>query len=160
MYLSTHVSLSKQKILSETLLVPCKIVLMIVVHYMCNIIVQVHFKRSVKRVAHTVCKGDIQAYNAFKAIGYHTLKATLVDDIKTLFSVLCGDLSIQEAVKLIPTSEVLHTYATRHNPSSWQGSARWSEWWTRPRHLSMFSYCTIVLESVYLPYLPMVSKCL
>lgn len=103
-----------------------------------TISIQVHFKRSVKRVAHTVCKGDTQAYSAFKTIGYHTLKATSLENIKTLFNVLCDNVAIQEAVKLIPTSNVLRTYASRHKPNSWRLSARWSEWWTRPRHLSMF----------------------
>ena len=28
-----------------------------------------------------------------------------------LFSSLCGDASIQEAIELIPTSNILHTYA-------------------------------------------------
>ena len=110
---------------------------------LCNL--QVHFKRSVKRVAHTVCKGDSQAYDAFKSIGYHTLKATSVDDVKTLFRVLCGDLPIQEAITLIPSSKVLQAYFSRHRPSSWKASASWCEWWMRPRHLSKFTYnnCTL-----------------
>ena len=99
-------------------------------------------------MAHTVCKGNTQAYNAFKSIGYHTLNVTSVDEIKTLFSVLCGDLSIQEAVKLMPSTLALRTYASNHNQSSWQAAARWCEWWTRSRHLSMFAFCTPTISSL------------
>ena len=102
-----------------------------------------HFKRSVNRVAHTVCKGNTQAYNAFKSIGYHTLNATSVDDIKLLFGVLCGDLPIQQAVKLMPTSLALRTYASSHNQSSWRASASWCEWWTRSRHRRQDSHARV-----------------
>ena len=50
--------------------------------------------RSVKRVAHTVSKGDRQAYEAFKSVGYHILKADSEENIVTLFQVLGGELPL------------------------------------------------------------------
>lgn len=92
--------------------------------------------RSVKRVAHTVSKGDQQAYEAFKAIGYHVLKADSENTILTLFRVLGGELPLSEAIHILPTSKALQKYSPHHKPSKWKPCQRWMEWWTRLRHMS------------------------
>ena len=54
--------------------------------------------RSVKRVAHTISKGDQLAYEAFKSIGYRVLKADPEEAIPTLFQVLGAQLLLDEAI--------------------------------------------------------------
>lgn len=95
--------------------------------------------RSVKRVAHTVCNGNSLAYDAFKAIGYQVLKAESPNEIGVLFQVLKGELPLKVAMKFLPKSKVLQNYTPHHNPSNWQSCGKWSEWWTRPRHLSKYN---------------------
>ena len=63
--------------------------------------------RSVKRVAHSVSKGDQLAYEAFKAIGYHVLKANSKQAILTLFEVLGGQLPL-DVVSHIVLKFLLH----------------------------------------------------
>ena len=95
--------------------------------------------RSVKRVAHTVCNGNSLAYDAFKAIGYQVLKAESANEIGVLFQVLKGELPLEAAIKFLPKSKVLQNYSPHHNPSNWQSCGKWSERWTRPRHLSKYN---------------------
>ena len=109
---------------------------------------QVHFKRSVKRVAYTVCKGNSLAYNAFKAIRYHVLKAKSEGEIKTLFSVLGGSATIDEAMQHLTSSKCLQNYAPHHKCANWEPAAKWSEWWTRPRHLSRSIISIILNEKI------------
>lgn len=94
--------------------------------------------RLVKRVAHTISKGDRLSYEAFKSIGYHVLKADSEEAILTLFRVLGGELSLDEAVAILPSSKALETYSPHHTPNKWKPCQHWKEWWTRPRHLSKF----------------------
>ena len=83
-----------------------------------------------------MCKGNSLAYNAFKAIGYHVLKAQSEDEIKTLFSVLGGSAEIDEVMLHLTSSKCLQNYGPRHKRTYWEPAAKWSEWWTRSRHLS------------------------
>ena len=83
-----------------------------------------------------MCKGNSLAYNAFKTIGYHILKAQSEDEIKTLFSVLGGSAEVDDAMLYLTSSKCLQNYAPQHKRTNWEPAAKWSEWWTRPRHLS------------------------
>ncbi len=55
---------------------------------------QVHFTRSVKRVAERVNKGDPLGYKAFTTIAYTIPKAESPEQISKLFSVLAGEADI------------------------------------------------------------------
>jgi hypothetical protein len=75
-------------------------------------------------------------YKAFTTIGYAILKATLKEDVITLFNVLSGREALSAAIKILPKASILQEYYIHHNPDNWKVSANWSDWWSRPNHLS------------------------
>ena len=89
-----------------------------------------HYLRSVKRVAEKVNKRSEMGYKAFTTIGP---KAALKEDVITLFNVLSGR---EAAIKILPHASILQEYYIHHNPDNWKVSANWSDWWSRPNHLS------------------------
>ena len=109
--------------------------------------------RSVKRVAHTISKDDQLAYGTFKSTGYHVLKADSEEAILALFQVLGGELPLDEAIAILPSSKVLETYSPHHTPNKWKPCQHWKEWWTRPRHLSKFVYASQYVLYILSSYL-------
>ncbi len=93
--------------------------------------------RSVKRAAERIGKHSSLAYKAFTTIGYAIPNCSSRDKAETLFGVLCGMQSLEEAIPIVGReSKVLADYADFHDPSEWSVCGKWTEWWTRPRHLS------------------------
>lgn len=56
-----------------------------------------------------------------------------------LFNVLCGEGALEEVSEFLPQSAQVVQYIGKHNPAHWSKCKTWSEWWTRPRHLSEFT---------------------
>ena len=91
---------------------------------------QVHFIRSVERVAKRVNPKNSVGRDAFVAIGKHILKADSAETVLMLFEVMRGRKSIGEA-KCVPTQFL----CSDKNCSGWAGATSWVDWWLRERHL-------------------------
>ena len=89
---------------------------------------QVHFTRSVQRVAKKLNGQNKENRELFVAIGQQILKAKSAAEVIKLFQILKGDYSIAEANLLKPTSN--------RTVKEWTKATAWVEWWTRKRHLS------------------------
>ena len=97
---------------------------------------QVHFTRSVKRVAERVNKGDPQGFKAFTTVAYTIPKANSPEDISKLFNVLAGEADISTLAEVSGLSKTLKKF--NHTPKSWKTAKHWVNWWRRPNHLSKF----------------------
>ncbi len=95
---------------------------------------QVHYTRSVKRVAERVNKGDPEGYKAFTAIAYAVLKAENPKQISKLSAVLAGEADVSTVSNIGDLGRILGD----HKPSTaaWSAGRHWVSWWERPKHLS------------------------
>lgn len=98
---------------------------------------QVHYQRSVKRVAERLNKGSGLGFKAFTTIGYAIPKAVSKEDVITLFDVLCGKKALSAAIDILPEAILLLEYKNDHNPENWKPGSSWRDWWCRSNHLSM-----------------------
>lgn len=99
--------------------------------------IQVHFIRSVQRVAKKVNPRDSSGRDAFIAIGQKILKAESAKQIMILFEVLKGERPLCDTIALMPHDDKL-TECCPINEKEWQRAATWVEWWIRRRHLRKF----------------------
>ena len=97
---------------------------------------QVHYMRSVKRVAERVNKGSKSGYQAFVSIGYAIPHIKNKEDVTKLFKVLCGKEPISTAEQILGSCSAVTSYKENHNSETWSLCSHWNEWWTRPVHLS------------------------
>ena len=93
--------------------------------------------RSVKTMAKRV-GGATSSRQAFECIAYHIPKMATKEAVETLFDVLQGTKTIQDAATLIPSQKVLQEIPSNGN-KDWLIAKAWSEWWRRPKHLGMFT---------------------
>lgn len=89
--------------------------------------IQVHFIRSLQRVAKKLNSQYKEGKEAFVAVGQQILKAKSADEVMTLFDVLRGEKSIND----ISIPKCARTVDTKE----WKGAATWVDWWVRKRHL-------------------------
>ena len=94
--------------------------------------IQVHFIRSVQRVAKRLNPQNKTRRDAFSAIGKQILRAKSAEDVITLFQVLKGQHTICEVQHLLPG---INLHNIKHGSNEWLGAASWVEWWLRKRHL-------------------------
>ena len=99
---------------------------------------QVHFMRSVKRVADRLKECSAESRHIFTTLGYAILDTTTQDEIETIFKVMCGEAPIEEATEFLSNSDQASEYMIKHKPGDWASCKKWSEWWRRPRHLRMY----------------------
>lgn len=86
---------------------------------------QVHFIRSVQRVAKKLNHQNKQNREAFVAIGQQILKAKSASEVMTLFTMMKGECPLTEANLAKPINESI---------KEWKQATSWVEWWTRRRH--------------------------
>ena len=73
--------------------------------------VQVHFQRSVKRVAERANKAHSKdGYKAYTSIAYCIPQRDKAEDVITLFEVLGGQRPLEDAISLLPDNKVLQNY--------------------------------------------------
>lgn len=94
---------------------------------------QVHFTRSVKRVAERVNKGDPQGCRLFTTVAYAIPKAATRDDISKMLSVVAGEASISTLAEVECLRKTVA--AECHTPKAWTAAKHWVNWWRRPKHL-------------------------
>ena len=102
--------------------------------YDLSILNKVHFMRSVKRVGERLKECSVESRQVFVSLGYAILEAKTKEEVDILFKAMCGETGLESAIHLV--SKKHEKYATQHNPMWWTTSAKWVEWWTRPKHLS------------------------
>ena len=98
-------------------------------------LMQVHFMRSVKRIAQKVTKAQL-GRRVFTMLGYAILDAEKDTDINTLFSIMEGEIPITAACQFFPDSSLLKDYTPSHSQDEWRVCSNWVAWWKRPAHLS------------------------
>ena len=89
-----------------------------------------------KRVNERINRSSSLAYKCFNTIAYAIPKANKKEHVDTLFQTLSGSKPLSEALAILPPSNELQEYATIHNPTLWELSKTWCNWWARPNHLS------------------------
>lgn len=92
---------------------------------------------SVNKVSEKLNRCSSLAHRAFTTIGYAILHAKTKDEVTSLFDVLCGEDSIDNAIAYLPQSGVLKEYQPQHSQEKWEACADWCKWWMRPYHLSI-----------------------
>lgn len=97
---------------------------------------QVHFIRSVHRVAKKVNPRDSRGKDAYIALGQRIIKADSAEEVLTLFQVLKGQRPLSDVVTLMPRNDKITECSADRN--EWQRATSWVEWWIRKRHLSKF----------------------
>ena len=95
---------------------------------------EVHFMRAVKKIADKVSKDDCSK-NVFKKIAYNIPRLESQSDVLLSFDILSGVADVGEASCFISLNEEEKAV----NTSGWVGATEWEEWWSRPRHVKMFT---------------------
>ena len=115
----------------------CQVSYQVCVPNMCydlSILIKVHFMRSVKRVGERLKECSVESRQVFVSLGYAILEVKTKEEVDILFKAMCGETGLEGAIHLV--SKKHEKYATQHNPMWWTASAKWVEWWRRPKHLS------------------------
>ena len=76
---------------------------------------QVHFMRSVKKVANRLKE-------CFVSLGYAVLDAETEDEVETLFKVLSDEGALEMVSEFLPRSA--QQYMGKHNPAHWSITAQ------------------------------------
>jgi len=76
---------------------------------------------------------------AFECIAYNIPKMATEEAVETLFDVLQGTKTSQDAATLLPSQKVLQNLPPEASNKGWVIAKAWSEWWRRLKHLGMFS---------------------
>ncbi|EDO33100.1 predicted protein [Nematostella vectensis] len=98
---------------------------------------KVHWCRSYQKVSHRVCKGK-DAIAIFQHIASKIENLEQKGQVDLLFSILAGEVKVKRALPFITIAEYKKTAETMDN-SDWIKAKHWKEWWTRKRHLQMFT---------------------
>lgn len=98
----------------------------------------VHWMRSANKVAKVVCQSrDEEAI--FKILARKVEDVSSKDDVMVIFDILCGKKDLTTATPFVPDSlKHLCQNATIAN-DEWKKLKNWANWWTRLRHLQMFT---------------------
>ena len=80
---------------------------------------QVHFMRSVKKVADRLRDGSGDSRHVFVSLGYAVLDAETKDEVEMLLKVLCGEGALETVSKFLPRSAQVLQYMGKHNPAHW-----------------------------------------
>ena len=99
----------------------------------------VHWKRSVNRVAKIVCQSKDEEL-IFKSLAGNAEDAKEKEEVIEIFEIFSGRKSLLSAIRYVP--EKLKQICNDPNEVSnagWKRLKHWANWWTRPRHLHMFT---------------------
>ena len=99
----------------------------------------VHWMRSVNKVAKLVCQSRDEE-TIFKTLARKVEDATRKEDVMEIFEILSGKKDLKNAIPYV--SENLKHLCKETNDVSndgWKKLKHWANWWTRSRHLQMFT---------------------
>ena len=99
----------------------------------------VHWMRSVNKVAKIVCQSRDEE-TIFKTLARKVEDATRKEDVMEIFEILSGKKELKNATSYV--SENLKHLCKETNDVSndgWKKLKHWANWWTRSRHLQMFT---------------------
>lgn len=88
--------------------------------------------RAVHRAANKVCSSSDEK-RTFIKLGSLIMRERCEDTVEDIFSVMSGDLPLQE----LPGHIQLQLPKTMVDNSAWKAATSWTQWWMRPIHLSM-----------------------
>lgn len=95
---------------------------------------EVHFMRVVKKIADKVTKDEVSK-KIFKKIAYNIPRLDNQSDVLVSFDILSGVAEIAEASSFLSLNEEELAAST----TGWVAAEEWAEWWSRPRHVKMFT---------------------
>ena len=99
----------------------------------------VHWMRSVNKVAKLVCQSRDEE-TIFKTLARRVEDATKKEDVMEIFDILSGKKPLKNATPYV--TENLKQFCKENNDVSndgWKKLKHWANWWTRSRHLQMFT---------------------
>jgi hypothetical protein len=96
----------------------------------------VHWLRSLNRVCSLVTTSTEEEI-VFKAIGKKIEEVEGKEDVLQLFDVLCGNAPLKDALSFL--SPTLRQSCKSISTVTWRKLTHWASWWTRERHLTMFT---------------------
>ena len=99
----------------------------------------VHWMRSVNKVAKLVCQSRDEE-NTFKTLARIVEDATRKVDFMEIFDILSGKKDLKNATPYVPEN-LKHLCRENDDVSNdgWKKLKHWANWWTRSRHLQMFT---------------------
>ncbi|XP_068726506.1 uncharacterized protein [Montipora capricornis] len=99
----------------------------------------VHWKRSVNKVAKLVCLSRDEE-TIFKTLAGKVEDASRKEDVMEIFDILSGKKGLMNAIPHVPENlKHLCKAPTEVSNDGWRKLKHWANWWTRLRHLKMFT---------------------
>ena len=98
-----------------------------------------HLKRSVNKVAKLVCLSRDEE-TIFKTLAGKVEDASRQEDVMAIFDILSGKKGLINAIPYGPENlRRLCNAASKISNYGWKKLKHWANWWTRLRHLKMFT---------------------
>ncbi len=88
--------------------------------------------RAVQRAADKVCCSS-EERQTFVKLGSLIMAEENKETVQQLFAAMAGEQKLQQ----LPKHLQQHLPSTVLNTTAWKAAKPWTQWWTRPVHLSM-----------------------